>query len=99
MKIIINEQHSLLEEQKKLLDKKGIWEIVSIPATGLKLSQLKKLANKLKGEKIIFCSPIPALIKLLKNENFFVFHNDKREKKQLNGKTTMVVAKKGWKLI
>ena len=47
---------------------------------------------------VVFCSPIPAMMKLL--DGWFVFHNDAREKVELpNGKIIMKVAEKGWQLV
>jgi uncharacterized protein (DUF111 family) len=59
---------------------------------------MKELAEKIGDQKVIFVSPIPALMKLMRH--WKVFHNDNREKKELpNGKIIMTVAKKGWVLV
>ena len=98
-KIIINEQHSLMENQKNLLSDR--FETVKIPATGLDVAGIKKLAIELiaSGDDIVIVSPIPLLLKLLKG-NFKIFHNDKRNKKELpNGKIIFVPSVEGWELL
>jgi len=56
---------------------------------------------KRSGNTIVFVSPIPYMVKeLAKDANVLVFHNDRREKKQLpNGKIIQVVAETGWQLV
>jgi hypothetical protein len=123
--VFLNEQHSLMSEQEKLLNEEfDSFSIVKIPATGLSLEQQKEVVFEAgKIEKIdlernvditfVFASPVPFLLKELSVEsrqdgNFFmdclydvkVFHNDKREKKELpNGKIIFTVAKEGWQLV
>ena len=82
-----------------------------IPAEGMVLAEIKKLSKKLsegretiveERETIVIASPIPALMSMLAAEgtDFFVLHNDKREKKELpNGKIIMTVAKEGWVIV
>jgi hypothetical protein len=100
-KVIMNEQHSLLPEQEALLnDKFGkAWEILPIPASGLKLAEMKELAKELSRVETVFCSPIPALMILVAGEHHYdacqcdggcffklpmwVFHNDRRVAKEL----------------
>lgn len=58
---------------------------------------------------VVFVSPIPYLLKELSINSFLdgkqlyevlVFHNDRREKKELpNGKIIQVVAQTGWRLV
>ena len=122
--VIINEQHSLLEEQKTILNETyEAWEKLLIPAEGWTLDQIKEVAIKLEGI-VVFVSPIPVLIKWLsedseinnynkapdagyyntsnisKVESVKIFHNDKREKKELpNGKIISVTAETGWQLV
>jgi len=124
--VFLNEQHSLMEEQSKLLDEEfDSWTIVSVPAHGLSLAEQKEIAQKV-GNKVgaidysegidvtfVFASPVPFLLKEMsvnsKQDGTFgmdylydvrVFHNDKRDKKELpNGKVIFTVAKEGWQLV
>lgn len=66
-----------------------------------------------KYSDIVFVSPIPHMIQILcvnmgyglatRNKDYthvWVFHNDKREKKELpNGKIIQTISKTGWKLL
>ena len=101
--IIINEQHTLLDNQVAQL---GEFELCKIPATGLTLEEQKDLGRKLLEEntydRIVFCSPIPFLLGWLVRRHDFVavFHNDNREKKELpNGKVISVTAREGWEVV
>lgn len=104
-KVIINETHELLEEQETLLHEKfDEYVKINVPESGWALEQMiQMIRRELKGDApIVFVSPIPALMKLasIHRRNFYVFHNDNREKKELpNGKIIMVVSKTGWKLV
>ena len=111
--VIMNEQHSLLTEQKLELKDvfKDSWEIKNVPASGWTRQEQEKVSDKLINSDIthvVFVSPLPLLIRNLSyeygreltNPAVLVFHNDKREKKELpNGKVISVVAKTGWKLV
>ena len=124
--IIINEQHEILPDQERLLEKEFSGrkiEKILVPAKGWNLQEVneksKELFNRALEEKgdIVILSPIPVLIKILsersviqsiKNEKngyqgnveIYIFHNDKREKKELpNGKIITIVAKEGWQLV
>lgn len=106
--VIINEQHTLLPEQKQILDANyPNWEYYKVPNDGWKLKTIreKSLALASTSEVVIFVSPIPAMIKFLssyQSDEFsvFVFHNDKRQKKELpNGKIISVTAETGWQLV
>jgi len=84
-----------------------------IPNEGLTYDQMEVEACKLQdiaSEKeavLVFASPVPALIKITLLQECYIggatvllFHNDKREKKELpNGKVISVTAKDGWKLV
>jgi len=99
-KVILNEQHHLLQDQERLLAED--FEIVPIPAAGMALQEIKELVKTLRGEEIVIASPIPALMSLLAVEGipFKVFHNDHREKKELpGGKIIMTVAAEGWEIV
>ncbi|MFQ5631352.1 MAG: hypothetical protein ACE5I1_21475 [bacterium] len=90
-KVILNEQHTLQSEQKKLLDKqfgKGNWQILPISKTGLTLQQQHLLSIKLSDFKqpVVFMSTIPFLLaKLAINATLaecrgelYLFHADVR---------------------
>jgi hypothetical protein len=103
--VILNEQHKLMDDQKRMLDERfGIagWEIASVPKSGWDLKEMRNVAEILKNETVCFASPIPALMKLVAStgNEFYVLHNDNREKKELpNGKIIMTVAKEGWMIV
>lgn len=106
VKVIINEQHQLMEEQQKILQETfGEFEFLKVPADGWNLQEMKEVNESLSGN-VVFCSPIPVLLGLVaanakeKHTNVYVFHNDVREKKELpNGKIIQVVAATGWQLV
>ena len=104
-KVILNEQHKLMDDQKRMLDERfgtENWEIASVPKNGWDLKEMRNVAEILKNETVCFASPIPALMKLVAatDKEFFVLHNDRREKKELpNGKIIMTVAKEGWVIV
>ena len=105
--IILNEQHQLLPDQVRILNKvfgKGGWVIYPVPSIGWPLEKQKDLVKDFeeKGSPIVFTSPVPYLLGALvkKNLSIFLLHNDFREKKELpNGKIIMTVAKIGWRLV
>lgn len=99
--VILNEQHSLLEEQRGILDGLFDWTIKAVPASGWTLSEMRGVLEELKSfdGEVVFASPVPALILGMEGRGF-LFHNDHREKKELpNGKIVMAVAQTGWQLI
>jgi len=102
--VIINEQHKLLLEQEEILNKnyRNNWECLKVPADGWNLEEIKNKVKELKGNIIIFASPIPAMIKfaMLAGIEVRIFHNDNREKVELpNGKIISRVAQEGWQLV
>ena len=135
--IIINEQHTLLQVQEELLNKRfDSWDVLLVPASGWDLETQKDKCRYMEnnyikanheeyqqGWSIVFVSPLPYMIKRLSSENSYpgmestcfgdkfhtgegdlnkilVFHNDKREKKELpGGKIINVVARTGWGLV
>ena len=112
MLLIINEQHSLFEEQEQILNKKGSFETIEVPAVGWTLEEQRQVAQELmemldnKHDTLVFASPVPYLLKVMSllsaEDNFvtLVFHNDNREKLELpNGKIIHKVAKTGWQLV
>ena len=102
--VIINEQHKLLPEQKEILNTnyKDNRECLNVSADGWNLEEIKSKVEELKGNIIIFASPIPAMIKfvMLTGIEVRIFHNDNREKVELpNGKIISRVAQEGWQLV
>jgi hypothetical protein len=99
--VVLNEQHSLLEEQRGILDGLFDWTIKPVPSSGWSLSQMREVVQELKSfdGEVVFASPVPALLMGMEGRGF-LFHNDKREKKELpNGKVIMAVAQTGWQLV
>lgn len=79
--VFINEQHSLMDEQEKLLNEEfDSFSIVKIPATGLSLEEQKEIvveAGKISNIDVerniditfVFASPVPFLLKELSVES------------------------------
>jgi hypothetical protein len=73
--VVLNEQHTLLPEQAKLLTEKfgGVadmmWELLTVPEQGWTSTEQKALVEKFeKVEEIstfVFASPVPLLLKLV----------------------------------
>lgn len=109
VRIFINEQHSLLQEQEKLLKdtfKNEEFEFVKIPAEGYTLQQMQDIYMKLRKGYAVFVSPVPVLLGTVAGMAYmtevavYVFHNDNREKKELpNGRIIQTVAQTGWELV
>jgi hypothetical protein len=114
--VIINEQHKLFEEQESILeDCFDSYDFIKVPADGWDLDKIDSMIDSLaktidngilfnENVSIVFASPIPAMIKRLINridgDSVFIFHNDKRNKKELpNGKIIQVVSDTGWQLV
>lgn len=99
--VVLNEQHKLMDEQVSILDGLFDWTIKPVPSSGWSLSQMREVLQELKSfdGEVVFASPVPALLLGMEGRGF-LFHNDKREKKELpNGKVIMVVAQTGWQLV
>lgn len=116
--IVMNESHSLLPEQEKILGMvyEG-FDILPVPSQGWDtdemLDKINQLHDKACEEKldIVFVSPIPLMIRELtemamcpnsgrRRYRVKLFHNDRREKKELpGGKIIQVVAQTGWELV
>lgn len=70
VKVIANSQHSLKEEQVRILNEKfgeDQWEIFVVPAEGWNRDQILKLAGEFEGgffkrTRTVFVSPIPLLL-------------------------------------
>lgn len=124
--VIINEQHSLLSDQNRILNSYfDSYELYKVPAEGWSIKQMNEQVdndiiqeNYNYSKAIVFASPVPYLLAHCASvsgridtarEDYglaipelyvYLFHNDKREKKELpNGKVISVVAKEGWQLV
>ena len=67
MTLVINESHTLFEEQKALiLEELGDeYDTFQVPKDGMDLDEIKKLAKDISDDMVIIASPIPALLKYL----------------------------------
>jgi hypothetical protein len=99
VKVILNEQHTLLPDQERAINKhfEGMWEIFPVPANGWTLEEMEKKVDEITSstDVVIFASPVPFLLKELaylsgENPNYrnfcpgvYVLHNDHRDKKEL----------------
>jgi len=105
--IIINEQHSLLPDQKRVLNEelRGPWELFPVPAGGWTLAEMRdEVLPEIGDRPVVFVSPIPALILMLAGSragvNVWVMHNDCRVAKELpGGRVVHTVAPEGWELV
>ena len=123
--VIMNENHSLLPEQEKILKERfEEYEILPVPATGWTLEEIDRKIEEILSSVnsvrintgVVFVSPIPYMIMELARREVellgtgeywcqtgircYVFHNDRREKKELpDGRIIQVVAKEGWQLV
>ena len=105
--IIINEQHTLLPDQQRVLDenlRRG-WELFPVPAEGWTLAEMREdVLLEIGDRPVVFVSPIPALILMLAGSragvNIAVMHNDRRVAKELpGGRVVHTVAPEGWELV
>lgn len=99
--LVINEHHILFEEQRQLL---GEFEECLIPKEGLNCGEIVDLALDIKEWKgrVVFASPVPLLLKMVSQmkHDTFVFHNDKRNKKELpDGRVINTVSETGWMIL
>lgn len=107
LKVIIvkNEQHTLLEEQKLILESKfSGYEYLNIPKEGISIKEQLEIIEDLinKNVHIIFLSPIPLMLgKLSKysQNSVYVFTNSKRNKSEKNGQITFNIENSGWELL
>lgn len=112
VKVILNVQHSLLDNQRKILDDKfgkDNWMIFPVAADGWTASQQVDIASQLvkDSSSVVFASPVPYLLKtlsissaLMNDFYVYIFHNDNRDKKQLpDGRVVYTVKDDGWVLI
>ena len=65
--VVVNEDHTLLPEQREILQNRfgTSWKTVAVPRRGWTIKEQKKFAQSLKGERVVFVSPIPFLLKRL----------------------------------
>lgn len=75
--VILKAQDKLLEEKERLIIKTfGEYDVLKVPENGLDFSEMKKIASKLQNANVIFCSPVPDLLRLLsKKANVYVYYN------------------------
>lgn len=124
--IIINESHTLLPEQERILKKQFTDlepEFLFVPASGWTKEEMDQIVasfkeaarpNRYRFQYIVFVSPVPYLLRELTRVEVdaypecsfqtgilvYVFHNDRREKKELpDGRIIQVVAQEGWQLV
>ena len=103
--IVKNEQHTLLEEQKVILESRfSEYEYLNIPKEGISIKEQFEIIEYLlkKNIDIIFLSPIPLILgKLSKySKNLVcVFTNSKRNKIEKNGQISFNIEKNGWELL
>ena len=63
--IIINEQHTLLSDQARVLNEKfgqGTWSTLTVPSAGWTLEEIRTLTDRFNTGTVVFVSPIPALL-------------------------------------
>lgn len=80
-KVIINEQHSLFEEQKEKLNEKfgtDGWERYNIPTGGINKKQALDIVAEI-GTGHLFASPIPVLMKLMAERSVANCYNNPGE--------------------
>lgn len=110
--VIINTQHKLKPQQEELLlERYNTFMRFDIPEEGLNEEEIKLLVPKLiEAKNLVIASPIPYLLKLLgkelnkHNREYFIFHNDIREKEEINmpdgsRKIIFKVSDVGWKIL
>ena len=69
--LVINEEHSLFDEQRELLRQFGTVEFINTPKDGMNRKQMDSFTadNGIEiGDTLIFTSPIPYLLKKLSSE-------------------------------
>lgn len=103
MKPVVNEQHTLTSGQVKILTETfGEWDLYLVPKNGWTKTQILAVAKELRDALVVFASPVPLLIRELARHAKYlppIFHNDKREKVEKDGKITFVVPEDGWQLV
>lgn len=70
-KIVMNEQHTLLSDQTRVLDEHfpGGWSLLPVPADGWTLAEMRKIASRICVGNVVFASPVPALLAMLARES------------------------------
>jgi len=105
--VVMNEQHTLLEDQRRVLDEKfPEWELFPVPAQGWTAIEMREIVFKFPDVFFVFVSPVPGLMSLCARYDihFAVLHNDKRVAKEITtpdgGKKIIhSVAPTGWELV
>jgi hypothetical protein len=106
--LIINEQHTLLPEQERVLREFG-WAgaTVKAPAAGWTSEQMVQIIDGLDDDTmLIFASPVAALMSMaaMAHVTFAVLHNDKREATEItapDGSKKIIhrISATGWQII
>jgi hypothetical protein len=109
--VIKNETHQLFDEQQMLIEQLATnadeIKVLEVPADGWDLQEMNRVLENFESypndTKFIFVSPIPYLLKeTVKRycDQVLIFHNDRREKKELpDGRIIQVVSSTCWQLI
>ena len=113
VKVVLNEQHTLLEQQRRVLEEyfgeDFELELVPIPAKGLTCEEQVDLAYRLARQAqnwgtIVVASPVPVLLaklgllRAIRQFTLYVLANDRREKVEQNGKVFYKIPADGWRL-
>ncbi|MFZ6028049.1 MAG: hypothetical protein ACOYYS_10065 [Chloroflexota bacterium] len=104
--VIINEQHTLTTEQEaQILALWSGYETLKVPAAGWTFDEMNAQAKAITASyphAVVFVSPVPYLLaRLARRERMpiFVFHNDRREKVERDGKISYRIPADGWELV
>lgn len=104
--VVINEQHQLMLDQIRSLNEtfgEGKWSRLDVPADGWNAEEQLAKLQEVGNTTLVFASPLPLMLRdasVRQDAKTLVFHNDKREKKELpNGKIIFTVAKDGWVIL
>ena len=112
--IIINETHSMMDEQKSIIEERyQNYEFLKVPSHGWTLEEMKKIKSKIweeymysSGEmNIVFVSPVPYLLKELASlgAKFSSFKSlwctMTQGERTPDGRIISVVAQTGWQLV
>lgn len=64
--VIINENHSIIQEQHEILEREfHNYKTLTVPACGWTLEEQKEMVSKLLGKTVVFISPVPFLLSKL----------------------------------
>ena len=106
--VIKNEQHRLLPSQEnELAAAGGELQVINVPAEGWDEATIREVAANMiaSASAVAFVSPVPLLLGLLaaaagRGElRVAIFHNDRREAVEVNGKLIHRLHPDGWRLM